>query len=433
MNTFDTILPEIEKILRSQKADLPQIGELIINRDLNARVRIVVNTSAKGRPELKKLSLAISSALGAHGSSPEKLILFEKNIEELRNGVPSYQPFEDFGSVWVIDRLTTETDWSNVSPISPGAPRVVFYSIKGGVGRSTATAVAAWHLAREGKRILVLDLDLESPGLSSALLPESRRPAYGITDWLVEDLVDNGDEILADMVATSELSQDGDIFVIPAHGKDPGEYIAKLGRVWMPKIGADRQREPWSRRLNRLLDRLEDQWKPDVILVDSRAGIDEVASACVTDIGAKALFLFALEGDQTWTGYRVLLEHWNRTGSTEKIRGRLQMVAGMIPAQYPASYMEALTEKSWNLFTEQLYDEISEGEVVGNDFNFDRTDESASHHPLAIRWHPGLAGLASLHAGFQRLDNDMIQAVFGDFLRGLKLIVFEGEGGSINE
>lgn len=41
------------------------------------------------------------------------------------------------------------------------------------------------------KRVLVLDLDLESPGLSSALLPSERQPKYGITDWLIEDLLDS--------------------------------------------------------------------------------------------------------------------------------------------------------------------------------------------------------------------------------------------------
>jgi len=48
-------------------------------------------------------------------------------------------------------------------------------------------------LLRTGKRVLVLDLDLESPGLSSSLLPPDRQPMYGITDWLIEDLVDNAD------------------------------------------------------------------------------------------------------------------------------------------------------------------------------------------------------------------------------------------------
>ena len=43
---------------------------------------------------------------------------------------------------------------------------ITFYSYKGGVGRSMTLANVAWRLAAKGKRIAVLDLDLEAPGLS---------------------------------------------------------------------------------------------------------------------------------------------------------------------------------------------------------------------------------------------------------------------------
>ena len=44
---------------------------------------------------------------------------------------------------------------------------------------------------------------------------------------------------------------------LPAHGRHVGEYVAKLGRVWMPKMNAKGEREPWFERLRRLLDALE--------------------------------------------------------------------------------------------------------------------------------------------------------------------------------
>jgi cellulose biosynthesis protein BcsQ len=40
-----------------------------------------------------------------------------------------------------------------------------FYSFKGGVGRSMAMANVAWELASRGLRVLVIDFDLEAPGL----------------------------------------------------------------------------------------------------------------------------------------------------------------------------------------------------------------------------------------------------------------------------
>src|SRR5215467_9888199 len=42
---------------------------------------------------------------------------------------------------------------------------VTFYSYKGGVGRSMALANVAVLLARRGLRVLVVDWDLEAPGL----------------------------------------------------------------------------------------------------------------------------------------------------------------------------------------------------------------------------------------------------------------------------
>lgn len=41
---------------------------------------------------------------------------------------------------------------------------IAFYSYKGGVGRSLALANTAYELARQGNKVLILDLDLEAPG-----------------------------------------------------------------------------------------------------------------------------------------------------------------------------------------------------------------------------------------------------------------------------
>lgn len=147
-------------------------------------------------------------------------------------GAASY-PMEGFDRVEVVDRLAN-SNWASITrkqKVRHGSCS----SIKGG-GALDRPGCHGLEAAQLGKRVLVLDLDLESPGLSSSLLPPDRQPTYGITDWLVEDLVFNGDTVLESMIATSELSRDGQIYVVPAHGADAGEYIAKLGRVWMPKV-----------------------------------------------------------------------------------------------------------------------------------------------------------------------------------------------------
>ncbi|MEK8018059.1 MAG: P-loop NTPase [Candidatus Parabeggiatoa sp.] len=87
----------------------------------------------------------------------------------------------------LLERQITGQDWLR-QPIASqtGIQRVTLFGIKGGVGRSTALAVWAWYLAQQGKRVLILDLDLESPGIGQTLLPESNAPDFGIIDWLVE-------------------------------------------------------------------------------------------------------------------------------------------------------------------------------------------------------------------------------------------------------
>ena len=44
---------------------------------------------------------------------------------------------------------------------------VTFYSYKGGVGRTMALANVAAILAKQGRRVLLIDFDLEAPGLDA--------------------------------------------------------------------------------------------------------------------------------------------------------------------------------------------------------------------------------------------------------------------------
>src|ERR1700683_3978082 len=48
---------------------------------------------------------------------------------------------------------------------------VTFYSFQGGTGRTMALANVAWILAANGKRVLIADWDLESPGLHRFFQP----------------------------------------------------------------------------------------------------------------------------------------------------------------------------------------------------------------------------------------------------------------------
>ncbi len=434
MTLFDDILPQLKSILEQHCALATTFETLVVNRDLNGRVRLVLSIcfeeklqkDAKLKESFQSFLAKVSSDLSPHSWPTDQLVLFEPDLDALTQATADFQLEVDCKNltVKVIDRLATSANWDEIAVENIKPPRVVFFSIKGGVGRSSALAATAWHLAEQGKRVLVLDLDLESPGLSTAILPEEKQPAYGITDWLVEDLVDNGDAVLTNMIATSDLSRDGEIYVVPSHGADCGDYVAKLGRVWMPKINDLGEQEPWANRLKRLLEELEHKLKPDVVLIDSRSGIDDIASSSITHLGAKLILLFAIEGSQSWSGYNIIFDYWQRRGLIEDIRERLQIVAALVPELNKTNYLKTMQDSAYNLFAVTQYDDIPAGQALTNDYwHFESSDINAPHYPWSVNWHSSFIGLNTLHGRLVEIDTAAVQAIFGELVQGIEQLL----------
>ena len=65
-----------------------------------------------------------------------------------------------------------------------------FYSYKGGTGRTFVLANVAFLLASLGKRVCVLDWDLEAPGLHRFFRPFLEDPELEITEGLIDWLWD---------------------------------------------------------------------------------------------------------------------------------------------------------------------------------------------------------------------------------------------------
>jgi cellulose biosynthesis protein BcsQ len=67
---------------------------------------------------------------------------------------------------------------------------VTFYSYKGGVGRTMALANVAWLFAANGRRVLMVDWDLEAPGLHRYFYPFLNDPALRQSRGLLDLLLD---------------------------------------------------------------------------------------------------------------------------------------------------------------------------------------------------------------------------------------------------
>ena len=403
------VVTAFENIERLPDAALP----LYLVCDLFGKVRMCVPQAAEAdaacREALRTLATDLHEKLGAHGYSPEDAVLFVDEaalnaLEETRLEITGVS------QIYWVDRLVTGRSWWTVDEAvsDQGPRRFTLFSVKGGVGRSTTAAVLAWHLAREAERVLVVDLDLESPGLSSAVLEPERQPDFGIVDWFVEDLVEQGDSVAERVLAAPTWSQDldGDVRVAPAHGKEFGDYLGKLGRVY---VEAD---QPWPERLKRCLGRLEAQFEPTVVLIESRSGLHDIAAATVTDLDADVL-LFATDSESNWTGYDILFQHWRSHVLAKNIRERLSIVSALTPEIGTPEYLEIFRHRAWDLFRDQLYDELDPSSSTGDEFSFDLNDEYAPHDPMVINWTRGLSAGVSL----RNLDNTAVAQAYSGFLK----------------
>ena len=403
---FDSIFARVIDTLRSPK---PRgIERVYVVRDLYGKVRIAVadplEANEQYRSWLEGEAKLLCERLGPHGHPPKDAVLFldDELMEELHRDAREVLP----GVYW-IDRLLTGRDWWTVSGDDSDTNTYTLYSVKGGVGRSTSAAVLSWHLARRGEDVLVVDLDLESPGISSAMLDEPIRPEFGVVDWFVEDLVGQGDGVIADMIAMPSWHHDlpGDVRIVPAHGAQSGEYLAKLGRVYMDTDVR------WTKRLEQLLSKLREVVEPTIVLLESRNGLHDIAAATVTDLDAHVL-LFAIDSETTWEGYGILFEHWREQELARRIRQRLSIVSSLTPDIDTEAYIERFRERSWTLFQDHLYDKQDSPEE-SDDFTYDLLDDHAPHDPFVVRWTRGLAAGASLRA----IEGTTVDQAYSGFLQ----------------
>lgn len=370
-------------------------------------------------------------ALGSKLFMPETVFASSRVVDQ-----PGYAPRAGHGRVRRLDNAVVGEDWSRVStplPRDTGSPtsRTVLYGYKGGVGRSVATFMLAKHLADQDLCVLVVDLDLESPGSGPMLLSEPELPRFGLVDQLVESALGNADGL--DLVArASHVTPrgNGELWVAPARGGGldghPYTYIDKLNRVYatLPGGGAD-----FAERLDAAVRACEDavgrrSRSPDVVLLDSRAGIHDLAAVAISRLCDLAL-LFGSDNCQTWAGFRDLFTAWRSSGQATAVRDKLRMVAAMVPdtADLPRdAYLESFRENAWTCFS-MLYDDIPAGESTG--FNPSPEDETAPHFPIPILFTLELVGIDAVATpGWD--ERTFVEAAYREFLRTSTSLIIEG-------
>ena len=165
-----------------------------------------------------------------------------------------------------------------------------FYSFKGGVGRSMALANAAVELAKRGRRVLVVDFDLEAPGLDTFDVLHPRKAVPGIIDFVREyldsDRAPDAKRFIARLPDVGD--QGGELWIMPS-GAQKATYAAHFNEIdWA---------ELYDKRDGYLLfEDLKAQWEkavnPDYVLIDSRTGHTDTGGICTRQLPDAVAILF---------------------------------------------------------------------------------------------------------------------------------------------
>ena len=164
-----------------------------------------------------------------------------------------------------------------------------FYSFKGGVGRTMALVNTAVTLALRGRRVLVVDFDVEAPGLDTFDVLRPREEVPGIIDFVAEYVKSGKAPNVAGYIGDcSDIGQEGGkLWIMPSGRNDT--YAATLGQIdWV---------DLYERRDGFVLfEDLRKQWsrtvQPDYVLIDSRTGHTDSSGICTRQLPDSVVILF---------------------------------------------------------------------------------------------------------------------------------------------
>lgn len=266
-------------------------------------------------------------------------------------------------------------------------PVITFYSYKGGVGRTTSIALFARYYANLGKRVFVLDCDFEAPGLINFFgVSQFDNPKNGVVEYINDKKFDKTTSLNENYVyeVSSIYSGEGRIHMMPAgniFGTDTQHYLEGLARVDIN--GPDSLLQEF----RGIFNDIEKNYSPDVILVDSRTGFNNVFGA----LSQLSHTVVGLAGDdhQNEPGLSMLIEQF--TG--EQLDINLCLVLSIVSSSVPRR-VNAFKNKVESLLDSEIklpifhFQRATELELIGTDsesledVQFFTSDRSSFYFPF---------------------------------------------------
>ena len=414
MITLISLEKILEKIFGQLKEYENSFEEITIIRNAEGLISLFVKP-APDEIIIKKINEKLKNSLGPFWS---ETILFpgeeisDKALEEFIQGErrPAFWNESEEKPRWfILERVLAKHAWLWKEGITPWSfkevesgkpPVVVFYSFKGGMGRTTAMLFTAFKLVYEGFNVALIDLDIEAPGLAS-FLPDVAIKT-GVLDYLLAK------HILEDQLSVSEITKEinvpkiflseeefvsemfedkpssfGEVILVPA-GNVNSDYIQKLARLdyqfhqGLPIKGA----------LFMLFNELTEQYNLDFIFLDARAGFHDLCGLILSM--AHQAVLFGVHSEESWNGLIEVIRFLSRPEDDDPCS--VIIVHSLAPGEYTPELpsrkiRKEFLQRSYDIFCEYYY---SEEDVP------DPNDTEAPHYPVYIQWNPRLLGQADI-------------------------------------
>lgn len=437
---FDDSLPGLVRALRGRMGlDFVESGTAL--RDASGRLSFFSSRAAQSETEREELGQILIDALGPYARSDRPIVFADDAGSSTITTSPKRVPIQiDDLFCYLLDRRIVGSGWLEPpTPTTANPPRIVFSTLKGGVGRSTALVVAAADLARRNRNVLIVDLDLEAPGLGDLILGEDRIPDFGVVDFLVENgLEEIPDSLLASFVGTSglTLAGGGRVDVLPALGKrsilSPANVLGKLSRAMIEDV-TDQGSISVGEQISSMIGRISRASTYDVVLIDSRAGLSELAAPAVIGLGATVL-LFGTAQRQTVEGYRSLFSALQLLAQRDRVLGRDAEWRMSLRPVYAKSSMDPdigrrFQDEFYELYSAHLYDAEETAEMSDEPLRFARNDRTAPHWPMTIAFSQSFLDFDPGRTPGQ-LNLSFYEQTFRPFLDELDVII--GSGSSAN-
>lgn len=393
---FDEASVAATNAIRSWLSGAGSVEALLIT-DLFGKMRLVLFPSGDASNLTEQLAQDCGSWWSGEVFQSNQLDEMTLNIfEDARQAA---RRDDDEPRLKLVERHRSRTAWF-ANPIEPpwhtqvdGPPIVVFYSFKGGLGRSTLLASFAIQRARAGDRVCVIDMDLDSPGVGRLLAadPDGLTASWGVVDFLLEHRLP-GVSFEDYWHRCDRVSGDGDIRVMPSGTLDE-RYPNKLGRIDLEEAPSAHESGLWQ-----LLEHTRDYWKPDWILIDARTGISEPAGQLLSGIAHLHVLLGTVQ-EQSWQGLDLILDRLGKERILADLpQAEVLLAQSMVPVGDPETgrrVRERFAGRAETTFEDRYY---AEADADADMFWTveDKQSQDAPHVPQPIDYDPRLASFSDI-------------------------------------